>query len=100
MSNKNPPVTVRPALPGDRPALARLAALDSSGVPAGRLLVAEVGGQLWAAVPVGGGRAIADPFRPSADVVALLELRARHLRDGRPGARRRPSRLLLRTMRA
>jgi hypothetical protein len=68
-------------------------------MPAGTVLVAEVRGELWAAVPVGGGSAIADPFRPTADVVALLELRAAHLRTGRAGGRRR-GRLLLRTARA
>lgn len=35
---------------------------------------------LVAAVPVNGGRAIADPFAPTADVVSLLQLRANQLR--------------------
>ena len=33
------------------------------------MLVAEVDGEIVAAVPIDGGRAIADPFRPTADVV-------------------------------
>ena len=38
-----------------------------------------------AAVPVGGGRAIADPFRPTADIVELLRARAERVaRAGRP----------------
>ena len=48
----------------DAPALARLARLDSAARPRGEMLVAEVDERLVAAVPVDGGRAIADPFRP------------------------------------
>jgi hypothetical protein len=35
-------VTIRPAVPGEGPAVARLAALDSARVPAGPLLLAEI----------------------------------------------------------
>ena len=55
------------------------------------MLVAESDGRLLAAVPFDGGRAIADPFEPTAEAVALLELRARQIveageaRHGRPG---------------
>ena len=46
----------------------------------GPALVAEVGGELWAAVSLGGEpRAIADPFRPTAELVALLRERAKRL---------------------
>jgi hypothetical protein len=72
-------VTIRPAFPDDAAALARLAALDSQPLPGGRLLVAEVAGELWAAVVVDGRTAIADPFRPTAEVVALLRARGRQL---------------------
>ncbi len=51
-------------------------------MPAGELLVAEVAGELWAAVSVQDARAIADPFRPSGALVALLTARARQLRGG------------------
>jgi hypothetical protein len=96
-----PSLTIRWATAKDGPALARLAALDSSEVPSGRLLVAEVGGQIHAATPADGGPGIADPFHPTADLVALLRMRVRHLRDGarRPATSPRP-RLLLRTLRA
>jgi hypothetical protein len=70
-------LTIRPAGPEDAGALDLLAALDSSRVPAGPLLLAEVDGALWAAVAVHGGRAIADPFRPSGLLVELLRARAR-----------------------
>lgn len=59
----------------DEQALARLARLDSAPRPRGDMLVAEVDDVIVAAVPFAGGPAIADPFRPTADVVALLHAR-------------------------
>jgi hypothetical protein len=64
--------TIRRASPADSSAVARLAALDSASPPAGELLLAEVGDELWAAVEIDSGVAIADPFRPSGDLVELL----------------------------
>jgi hypothetical protein len=72
-------VTVRPALESDRPALERLAALDSSAVPAGDILVAAIDGELRAAVAVHSRMAIADPFHPTAELVSLLRARAQQL---------------------
>jgi hypothetical protein len=72
-----PSVLIRAARGSDGPALARLAALDSAAVPAGELLVAEADGVLIAARALDSGEVVADPFRPSADVVALLTLRGR-----------------------
>jgi hypothetical protein len=80
-------VTIRPAQHADDVALRRLAALDSQRLPEGDLIVAEVGGELRAAVPVAGGQAIADPFHLTRDVVALLSERVAQLRDR--GAQRR-----------
>jgi hypothetical protein len=59
----------------------RLAALDSARMPAGPLLVGEMGGGIQAAVPLSGGRAIANPFVRTAELVNLLELRAQQLRE-------------------
>jgi hypothetical protein len=70
-------LTIRPADLADLSGLDRLAALDSAAPPTGDVLVAEVGGELWAAVEVGSGAAIADPFRPSGELVELLRLHAR-----------------------
>ena len=39
------------------------------------MLVAEIDERIVAAVPLDGGRAIADPFRPTADIVELLRTR-------------------------
>ena len=84
-------LTIRPADLADLAGLDRLAALDSSSPPTGDVLVAEVGGELWAAVSVETGAAIADPFRRSGDLVDLLRL---HLRGERRSERHALRRLL------
>jgi hypothetical protein len=73
-------VIIRSASAADSARLQRLALLDSAPAPNGPMLVAERDGVLVAAVPVGGGRAIADPFEPTAGIVGLLELRRNQLR--------------------
>lgn len=82
-------VTVRRAGPADDPALRRLAALDSAAPLQGPVLIALVDGAPAAAVALTGERAIADPFRPTADLVALLATRRAQLAGG--GRRRRYS---------
>ena len=57
----------------------RLAQLDSQRCPRGRVLVAAVAGEPWGAVPLDGGRTIANPFRHSTELLRLLELRATQL---------------------
>jgi hypothetical protein len=72
--------TVRFAYPDDESGLRRLAALDSQPALTGPALVVEVDGELWAAVSLGGEpRAVADPFRPTAELVVLLRERAERL---------------------
>jgi hypothetical protein len=85
-------VTIRMAAADDAATLARLAALDSAPALAGGVLVAEVGEELWAAVSLADSAAIADPFRPSGELLALLVERARQLdvAAGAPRRRRRP----------
>ena len=95
-------VTIRHSEGHDLSALRRLAELDSAPPPVGAHLVAEEDGALRAALPLSGGRAIADPFRRTAELVALLELRCAQLRSspaasaiGRgAGARKRAPRRL------
>jgi hypothetical protein len=70
----DPTVTIRAARGSDGDRLTRLARLDSQRPLAGEILVAEQGGELVAAL--GADRAIADPFRPTADLVALLRVRS------------------------
>ena len=80
-------VTIRLAVSADAPALSRLAQLDSAPAPGPLpILMAEVGGELRAALPLDGGPAIADPFRRTAELVAMLAERARQLEV--PGSRR------------
>ena len=67
--------TVRRSTSGDAAGLARLAALDSARPPRGPALIAEADSRMLAALPLGSGRAFADPFHPTAELVALLELR-------------------------
>jgi hypothetical protein len=69
-------LTIRHATTADEFAVRRLAALDSSFPPTGDVLLAEMGDELWAALSIETGDAIADPFRPSRDLVDLLRLRA------------------------
>jgi len=77
-------LVIRAAEDRDSEQIARIAQLDSATVPAGGLLVAELGGEIVAALPLGGGRAIADPFRRSADAVELLHQRARQVGGSAP----------------
>jgi hypothetical protein len=83
----SPSVLIRAARGSDGPALEALAALDSATVPTGLLLVAEADGVLVAALAPSTGARIADPFRPTSDVIELLELRTRRDRSHR-GRRR------------
>ena len=74
----------------DADRLKQIAQLDSGRVPEGRLLGVEVEGQLLAAISLDTGESIADPFSRTAELRALLELRAAQLR--RRENRRRPLR--------
>jgi hypothetical protein len=42
-----------------------------------------VGGDLWAAISIDDGHAVADPFRPTGELLALLAERSRQLRRAR-----------------
>jgi hypothetical protein len=67
-------VNIRPAGELDRAALVSLAQLDSTRYDGQPALVAEVDGQIEAAVSLDGELRIADPFRPTGELVALLTL--------------------------
>jgi len=82
------PVTVRLAAGDDAPALERLAQLDSASLPAAPLLIGERAEHPVAALSLSDGAIVADPFVPTADVVALLHLRANQLRRGSQGGGR------------
>jgi hypothetical protein len=90
----NTTLTIRRATAADAFAVRRLAAIDSAAPPTGDVLLAEMGNELWAAVAVESGAAIADPFRPSADLVELLRFRAERMRGGEHAHRGALARLL------
>jgi hypothetical protein len=73
-------IIIRRATQDDAPALRRLAQLDGARLPEGDLVVAEVGGELRAALRISDRAYVADPFFPSKELVGLLEVRARRLR--------------------
>jgi hypothetical protein len=98
-----PTITIRPAYADDAPSLHRLAVLDSAaGVPLGTLLLAECDGELRAALSLSDGSVIADPFHPTADIVALLRVHAAAMEPwgARSRKRERRQRLRLRQLRA
>jgi hypothetical protein len=76
LTSVHPTVAIRAARGSDGPALERLAALDSKRALTGAVLVAERDGALAAALAIESGAHVADPFVPSADLVALLRMQA------------------------
>lgn len=75
------PVTIRMAAPGDRPRLERLAESGKAAVPEGPSLIADVGERPVAALALGDGSLLVDPHPAAAQIVALLQLRARQLSE-------------------
>ena len=91
-------VTVRMAAEGDAGTLARLAALDSARIPDMPLLVAESDARIIAALPLGSGRPVADPFTRTTELVELLQLREAQLRAAEQASARTPRRLFRRLL--
>ena len=69
-------VLVRHAAPRDAARIRTLARLDDRRMPGGPFLVAELGGEVVAAMSLKTRAVVADPFRRTADVSALLRMRA------------------------
>jgi len=74
-------IQIRIARRDEQASLLRLAALDSAPAPRGDVLVAIVDGELLAGRALDSDRVIADPFRPTADLVELLRTRAQLMGD-------------------
>ena len=74
----------RPAGAADRPAVARLAALDDAAPVTGDVVMAFADGEAVAAMSTSDGRVVADPFRRTADAVQLM----RSYAGGRSGSSR------------
>ncbi len=87
------PLLIRMARDADLPRLWDLAELDSAAALRGPALVALIDEEVWAAVSLSDGRAIADPFRPTAQALTLLHVRAAQLAgrstSTRPAVRQR-----------
>jgi hypothetical protein len=84
-------ITIRTARAEDMPELARVAGRDTNQLPEGRLLVAEVGPAVRAAISLENGAVIADPFHRTAELIEMLKIRAaaaRHVPVGRLARRR------------
>ena len=87
-------LVIRPATARDRDAVIRLEQLEGRALAPGSALVAEVDGEVLAALQLANGSAVADPFRRTAHLVRQLEAR----RDNGSSVRgRRRLRSLLRT---
>jgi len=96
MDTLNRQIMIRPGYADDERALRRLAALDSAlNPPPAPLLVAEVDGELGAALSLHDGSVIADPFRPTAQIVELLRVHAAAARTTPRRRRRRGLQLSL-----
>jgi hypothetical protein len=83
-TSKNPvaeAVLMRRATAEDSARIRTLALLDNKRVPAGPFLVAEAGGEIVAARSLTTGAVVADPFRLTSDIVAMLRLRARQVSE-------------------
>ena len=75
-------IVIRCASEEDSGAIARLAELDSQLPPKGRLLLALVEGEPQAALALDGGQLVANPFRRTQALAAILHLRAEQERAG------------------
>lgn len=73
-------VVIRHARSRDARSIRDLEALDSHALGEGERLVAEVDGLVVAAIAVADDTVAADPFEHTANVSALLRIRARQLR--------------------
>ena len=83
-------IMIRPGYADDDRALLRLASLDSAAVPPTPVLLAEVDGELQAALSLQDGTAIGNPFHPTAELVALMRAHAAGSRTPRTRRRRPP----------
>jgi hypothetical protein len=73
------PITIRRLTEADEDAVRRLAQLDSSRTPEGRLVGAEVDGRLVLATSPTTGETVADPFIRTEELRAMMELLLKRL---------------------
>ena len=75
--------SIRQAADSEATALRELSELDSRRAPAGTILFGEIDGRVVAALSVEHGDVVADPFARTAQLVAMMRLRANALRAHR-----------------
>ena len=80
-------VAIRRATDADCARLLELAVLDEVDLPDGPFLVAEEAGEIEAALPLSDGRPFSDPFRPTRELLEMLDLRAAQLGVATAGRR-------------
>lgn len=85
----NPTLALRIARDDEAFMVRRLAALDDAPPLKGEVLLALVDGEAVAAISLGDGRVVANPFVRTAETVRLLSMRAAQL-SGPPTRRRLP----------
>jgi hypothetical protein len=82
-----PTIELRLTAPGELEVANRLAELDDAPPLHGQVLLALADGHAVAGLSLEDQRVVANPFVPTGEAVALLRLRAQHLRDDRPRRR-------------
>ena len=92
MTTATTAITLRSASAADHSGLADLAALDSRRLRDGSYLIAAAGDEIVAAMSERDGSVIADPFRPTAEAVELLNRRREQLLVARSHTRTRRAR--------
>src|SRR5262245_44496980 len=75
-----PEVVIRPARHSDAGAVQRLAEASERRTPSGVVLLAQVEDDVVAALPIEERYVLTDLWRPTGDLVQLLDLRSRQLR--------------------
>ena len=80
----SPTIVIRLAAHTDATALHRLAALDSRLPLTGPAMLAEIDGNVSAALDLSDGSVAADPFVRTAEVVEMLRMRARRIQGEQP----------------
>jgi hypothetical protein len=95
-TNTDTSIAIRRSRPEDAGPIWLLSLLDTRPMPPAPYLVAEIEGELVAAISLATEAVVADPFRRTADAVALLRLRAAQLGGESEIGERRTRRRLLR----
>jgi hypothetical protein len=89
-------VTIRRVTPDDWQAVEHLSQLEGRRVSEGAALLAEVDERVLVVRSLEDGTTVADPFRPTSELVRLLEARAQQLGGASASAVRHPIRALVR----